>query len=58
MLGEVVRDYRIIANWNHMDFVLSINARNVLYNNILTAMNNEVFDVLGIVRNFLVKLAN
>lgn len=46
-----VREYKIIPNWNHMDFVYSLNARILLYNNILTAMNNEGLDLLGYVKN-------
>lgn len=46
-----VREYKIIPNWNHMDFVYSLNARILLYKNILTSMNNEGLDLLGYVKN-------
>lgn len=47
-----VREYKIIDNWNHMDFLYSRNARKVLYNGILQAMNNEGLDIIGYVKNF------
>jgi hypothetical protein len=50
-LNNVVRDYKIIPNWNHMDFVFSAYARSVLYQSILTAMNNEQLDFMGYVKN-------
>lgn len=48
-----VREFKTIPNWNHMDFVLSRNARTVLYNNIVVAMNNEALDFLGYIKNLI-----
>jgi hypothetical protein len=51
ILGTQIRDYQVIANWNHMDFLLSRNAKIVLYDAILNSMNNDGFDIMGFVRN-------
>lgn len=36
-----VRDYRVLNNWNHIDFVYSKNARNILYKDILNSIQME-----------------
>lgn len=51
-LMATTRDYRVIPNWNHMDFVYSRNARIVIYDGMLNLMNGENgFDLMGFVRN-------
>jgi hypothetical protein len=50
-LTSNVREYRVIPNWNHMDFVFSKNARSVLYNNIVLSLNSEAMDFVDYVRN-------
>lgn len=36
-----VREFRIISNWNHIDFNYGKNSRIVLYNDIVKSMNSE-----------------
>lgn len=56
VLGGKVVDYKIIPNWNHMDFILSKNARPVLYNNILAALKREPMEFYDAIQSNITEL--
>jgi len=50
-LAPVVKLYRLIPNFNHYDLLLSRNGKEVLYAEMVKAINTDGLDFVGIVTN-------